>query len=209
GCTPELLGQRNGSAAREAVGEVERRSGVASPQRVAAAAELCAGACDLSDRVHCEGASTLKPQLIPRPLEQGQEGVPVTCNAVAKVRPFRQRAGSPRELATGEEQTPMFIVVWRQGSKRGDHTGCTVTPLHPDQPVSIAGETLDRGTGRPVGKSVLQDDVPSHGLRCPTMNLVISITRQGQDAACEPVRRTDELIHDPVEVLGPEARAGS
>src|SRR4029450_4593201 len=128
----------------EAVGKVERRSGVAGPQGVTAAAELCAGTGDLGDRVHCEGAGTLEPQLIARPLEQGQERVSVACSAVAKVRPFRQRASSPGELATGEEQAPMLVVGGRHGSKRSDHTGCTVTPLHPDQPVSIALEALNR-----------------------------------------------------------------
>ena len=38
------------------------------------------------------------------------------------------------------------------------------------------------------------------------MKLVVSVPRQGKHAAREPVRRTDVLVHAPVQVLCPQAR---
>ena len=61
--------------------------------------------------MHRERAGTFEPQLIPRALEERQERVTVAGRAMAKVRSFRQRAGSPGELATRAQQTPMLVVV--------------------------------------------------------------------------------------------------
>ena len=69
-----MLGQRNRSAAGQAVGEVERCSWIAGPEGVAAAAEFCARHCHLGNRMHRKGAGALEPQLISRALEKCEEG---------------------------------------------------------------------------------------------------------------------------------------
>ena len=63
--------------------------------------------------MHGERACALEPQLVSRPLEKRQEGIPVARRAVAEVRALRQRTGEPRELTARAKQPPVLLVVGR------------------------------------------------------------------------------------------------
>ena len=67
--------------------------------------------------MHGKGSCALEPQLVTRPLEERQEGIPVARRAVAEVRALRQRTGEPRELTACAKQAVVLLVVGRQPSQ--------------------------------------------------------------------------------------------
>jgi hypothetical protein len=61
-------------------------------------------ALDLRDRMYGEAPGPLEPGLVPRALEQREQGIAVPRRSVAQVRSLHERPGAPGQLAGGERE---------------------------------------------------------------------------------------------------------
>jgi hypothetical protein len=106
GCVP-ISGDVNCWEARftsQTIPQEDGQADVTSPQGKTPAPEFFAGFTALAYRGHCKGTSPLYPDWIFRPAMQLQERVAVAAGAVAKIGALGEWTGSPREIASLNEQ---------------------------------------------------------------------------------------------------------
>jgi len=128
------------AATVDAIGEVDGRSEVARPERVATAPVVCPAALDLSCGVHRKRARSCEPPLVSRRPVQGEERVAVPGRAVAEVGALAQGAGKPRQLAAGNGELLLDEV-----SERRDDARRAVAPLRADPAVFAVEPLSPRG----------------------------------------------------------------
>jgi len=82
---------------------------------------------DVGDRVHRECPGARQPELVAGSGVQRQQHVGVACGPVTEAWSFAKRTGSPRQLATAEQQR-IGPRIRRQRGKRDVHSGSAVAP---------------------------------------------------------------------------------
>ena len=113
--------------AAQAVPEVDRKAGVAGPQRVSRMSVTRCGLLRLDNAMHGERTRALQPERIPGSLVELQQRVAVAARAMTEVGPFGKRPGRPDRLAGRAEE--LVERRAREAREADDETRGTVTEL--------------------------------------------------------------------------------